>query len=68
MIERTDQWVREGHPEPHEDAIVKVEHHSLERGSITRYLEPGQLFEVKNDEPTWTKVEAVGTETPAQDQ
>lgn len=62
-----DRWAAEGHTEPHPDAVVKVTHESLERGRLVRWLEPGQLFEVRNDEPTVTTVEVLPDEGDAHD-
>jgi hypothetical protein len=55
----TRNWIAEGHADPHPDAVVKVTHDSMARGEVVRFLEPGQLFEVANDDPTHTTVEAL---------
>ena len=53
---------------PSADAVLKIEHESLERGSLTVYLEPGEAFELRNDEPTRTTVTALDPTTDHTDQ
>lgn len=43
---------------------VRVEHESLERGSIEKVLEPGQEAVFRNDEPTYTRITVEERETP----
>lgn len=39
-----------------DDSVVKVEHHSMERGTLTVFLEQGDSFTVRNDDPTSTTI------------
>lgn len=52
----------DGHDEPTEESVVRVRAGGLGKGQVTKFLEPGETVEIRDDDPNWIKVEALEVE------